>query len=69
MWHFVCEISRVSDIIPSGSTSMSKTRCYQASSDWRLTEIASHYQAVILGIDDLKHFEYMASLIVDVLVA
>ncbi|KHG08836.1 putative 2-phosphosulfolactate phosphatase [Gossypium arboreum] len=34
--------------------------CYKVSSDWRSSEIASHYQTVILGINDLKHFEYMA---------
>ncbi|KHG17420.1 hypothetical protein F383_22092 [Gossypium arboreum] len=28
--------------------------CHQASSDWRSSEIASHYQIVISGIDDLN---------------
>ncbi|KHG16761.1 hypothetical protein F383_21178 [Gossypium arboreum] len=33
--------------------------CHQASSSWRLSEFTSHYQTIILGTDDFKHFENM----------
>ncbi|KHG06956.1 hypothetical protein F383_33025 [Gossypium arboreum] len=32
---------------------ITRWQCYQASSHWRSSEIASHYQTVILGIDDI----------------
>ncbi|KHG20228.1 Tryptophan synthase beta chain [Gossypium arboreum] len=36
------------------ATSQLRGCCHQANSDWRSSEITSHYQTIILGIDDLN---------------
>ncbi|KHG03159.1 hypothetical protein F383_27888 [Gossypium arboreum] len=49
---YVLPVAKYTDICCSYLT----VCCYQASSDWSSSKIASHYQTIILGIDDLKHF-------------